>query len=102
MFFTDHFRQCLLGRKFSLRTDHQSISWIQNFKEPQGQLARWLEQYDFTIVHRAGKRQGNADAFPNSGNGTVQETKSAMDGTVQSLEEAVRTSVQNTLLQNTC
>ena len=66
VFFTDHFRQYLLGRQFSLRTDHQSISWLQNFKEPQGQLARWLEQlqeYDFTIVHRPGKRHGNADAL---------------------------------------
>ena len=66
VFFTDHFRQYLLGRPFSLRTDHQSIAWLQNFKEPQGQLARWLErlqEYEFTIVHRPGKRHGNADAM---------------------------------------
>ena len=66
VYFTDHFRQYLLGRQFSLRTDHQSISWLQNFKEPQGQLARWLErlqEYDFTIVHRPGKHHGNADAL---------------------------------------
>ena len=64
--FAEHIRQYLLGRQFSLRTDHQSISWLQNFKEPRGQLARWLErlqEYDFTIVHRPGKRHGNADAL---------------------------------------
>jgi hypothetical protein len=37
-----------------------------NFKEPQGQLARWLEvlsQYHMHIQHRAGKKHGNADGL---------------------------------------
>ena len=32
-----------IGR-FTLRTDHASLTWLANFKEPIGQLARWLEQ----------------------------------------------------------
>ena len=36
------------------------------FKDPQGQVARWLEvlgTYHFTIEHRAGLKHGNADAL---------------------------------------
>ncbi|KAL5474644.1 hypothetical protein EMCRGX_G026625 [Ephydatia muelleri] len=53
------------GVHFTLRTDHGSLVWIQNFKEPEGQLARWLErllEYTFTVVHRPGKERG---ATPN-------------------------------------
>eukprot|EP00731_Ephydatia_muelleri_P009168 Em0004g1506a len=59
-------RQYLLGREFTLRTDHGSLVWIRNFKEPEGQLARWLErlqEYNFTVVHRQGLRHCNADAL---------------------------------------
>lgn len=61
-----HFHHYLYGRKFQLRTDHSSLRWLSTFKEPEGQLARWLEklsQYDFTIEHRPGLRHGNADAL---------------------------------------
>ena len=64
--FIHHFRPYLLGRKFSLRTDHSSITWLRNFKQPEGQLARWitkLQEYDFSISHRPGKQHGNADAL---------------------------------------
>ncbi|XP_032428228.1 uncharacterized protein LOC116725923 [Xiphophorus hellerii] len=61
-----HFCHYLYGRKFLLRTDHASLTWLLNFKEPEGQLARWLEalqDYNFQIVHRAGRLHGNADAL---------------------------------------
>lgn len=64
--FLAEFRHWLLGGKFLIRTDHSSLRWLMNFKEPQGQLARWLEyiqEYDFDIVHRAGKKHQNADAL---------------------------------------
>ena len=37
-----------------------------NFKNPQGQLARWIEMlssYDFYIEHRPGKFHNNADSL---------------------------------------
>ena len=37
-----------------------------NFKEPEGQLARWLQvlsEYQFDIIHRPGKQHGNADGL---------------------------------------
>ena len=60
------FRPYLLGRRFTLHMDHGSLTWLQHFKNPEGQLARWLEllqEYDFTIVHRSGKQHVNADSL---------------------------------------
>ena len=64
--FVKHFRPYLLGHHFMLRTDHGSLTWLFNFREPEGQLARWLEslqELDFEVVHRKGKLHGNADAL---------------------------------------
>ena len=64
--FLHHFRSYLLGRRFMLRTDHGSLLWLKSFKEPEGQLAHWLEQleeYDFDVVHRRGELHVNADVL---------------------------------------
>ena len=62
--FVQHFKQYLLGRKFIIRTDHSAIRWVMSFKEPENQMARWIEilsQFDFSVVHRPGSKHGNAD-----------------------------------------
>ncbi|GBO06588.1 Retrovirus-related Pol polyprotein from transposon 297, partial [Araneus ventricosus] len=59
----EHFHHYLYGQKFLLRTDHASLRWLLNFKEPEGQIARWiqrLQEYDFEIQHRKGTSHGNA------------------------------------------
>ena len=64
--FIHHFRPYLLGHRFVLRSDHSSLLWLKIFKDPKGQLARWLEhleQYTFEVVHRKGSSHGNADAL---------------------------------------
>ncbi len=64
--FCRQFRHYLLGRRFLLRTDHNSLVWLTRFKDVQGQLARWLEelsQYDIEILHRSGKDHINCDAL---------------------------------------
>ena len=64
--FLDHFRQYLLGKPFLLRSDHGSLQGLQNFKNPEGQLACWLEklqEYTFTIQHRPGTKHLNADTL---------------------------------------
>jgi hypothetical protein len=61
-----HFRHYLYGRPVTVRTDHGSLKWLANFKEPEGQLAHWLErlaEYDLKIVHRPGYQHKNADAL---------------------------------------
>ena len=65
--FTQHFKHYLLGREFILRTDHNSLRWLINFKDLQGQLARWLEvlsQYSMQIQHRSGNKHVNATSYP--------------------------------------
>ena len=42
--FITHFRHYLLGNSFTLRTDHGALTWLWNFRNPEGQLARWLER----------------------------------------------------------
>ena len=64
--FTRQYRHYLLGRKFYVRTDHNSLTWLSRFSNIQGQLARWLEelsQLDMVVLHRAGVSHSNADSL---------------------------------------
>ena len=66
VYFVKYFRHYLYGQKFIIRTDHAALKWLTTFKNPEGQVARWLEilsNYDFVIEHRPGKSHGNADAM---------------------------------------
>ena len=66
VFFTKYFKHYLLGRKFLVRTDHSSLRWLLNFKNPDGQMARWLEilsAYEMEIQHRPGRKHANADGL---------------------------------------
>lgn len=40
------FRHYLYGHKVFVRTDHSALKWVLNFKDPQGQVARWIEVLD--------------------------------------------------------
>ena len=63
------FRPYLYGRAFKARTDHNSLKWLHNFREPEGQVARWLEllsEYNFQVIHRPGLQHRNADALSRS------------------------------------
>ena len=56
----------LYGCNFLVRSDHGALRWLMNFKQPGGQLARWLEtlsMYDFNIEHRQGRVHSNADGL---------------------------------------
>ena len=62
----DHFHLYLYGRKFIIRTDHASLQWLLNFKNPEGQIARWLDKLqtdEFCIAYLTGKSQQNADVL---------------------------------------
>ena len=61
-----HCHHYLLGNKFKIRTDHGSLRWLMNFKNPEAQTARWLNilsKYDFDIEFRQGTKHGNADGL---------------------------------------
>jgi len=54
--FVKYFRHYLLGRTFVVRTNHAALRWLKRIPQPIGQQARWLEileEFSFTIVHRA-------------------------------------------------
>ena len=62
----DHFKGYVWGPKFLVRTDHAALVWLNNLKNIQGMLARWLaklQQFHFDIVHRPGAQHGNADGL---------------------------------------
>lgn len=66
VYFVKHFNHYLWGRYFTVRPDHSSLTWIKNFKDPIGILARWLsilKTYDFKTEHRKGVKHANADAL---------------------------------------
>jgi len=59
-------RHLLLGQHFTVVTDHSALQWLRTAKEPAGRLARWvleLQPFNFTIVHRSGKKHQDADAL---------------------------------------
>ncbi|CAC5357962.1 Retrovirus-related Pol polyprotein from transposon 412 [Mytilus coruscus] len=61
-----HFHHYLYGTHFKVRTDHGALTWLLRFKNPEGQMARWLETlntYNFEIRHRPGRQHGNADGL---------------------------------------
>ena len=61
-----HFHYYLYGRHFTIRSDHGSLRWLMNFKNPEGQMWRWLQilsTYEFDIVHCPGKQHKNADGL---------------------------------------
>ncbi|GFT59842.1 retrovirus-related Pol polyprotein from transposon 412 [Trichonephila clavipes] len=62
----EHFHHYLYGQKFLLHTDHASLTWLMNFRNTEGQVARWIQrlnEYYFDIRHRKGSSHGNADAL---------------------------------------
>lgn len=59
-------RHYLEGYRFTVVTDHSSLKWLLNLKDPTGRLARWalqLQEYDFEIEYRKGVTNVVADAL---------------------------------------
>lgn len=63
---TKYFRPYLFGRKFTLYTDHQPLTYALNLKTPNSKLVQWmlrLREYDFVPVYRPGQQNVVADAL---------------------------------------
>lgn len=61
-----HYHPYLANRHFEVFTDHISLKWLKTIKLARGRLARWsllLQPYNFTITHKPGVRNQNADAL---------------------------------------
>ena len=60
------FRFYLMGCTFTVQTDHHALIWLDRLKDTNSRLTRWslsLQQYKFTVTHRPGITNGNADAL---------------------------------------
>ena len=70
-----------------MRTDHSSLRWLKNFKNPEGQVACWLEilsTYTITVEHRPGRLHGNVDSLSrkpdNQSNKAVEDEDACVVG----------------------
>ncbi|CAG2239543.1 unnamed protein product [Mytilus edulis] len=52
--------------RFKVYTDHQALVWLHKSKDTNSRLGRWaleLQNYDFEIIYKEGKKNTNADAL---------------------------------------
>ena len=62
--FVKHLKYYLYGKRFLVRTDHSFLRGLMNFKNPDGQIARWIEtlsSYDMKVEHRPGQLHQKTD-----------------------------------------
>ena len=60
------FRVYLYDRHFKIHTDNSAVRWLMSIQDLAGRLALWsllLQPFDFEIIHRPEKSNGNADAL---------------------------------------
>ena len=60
------FQVYLLGRPFTIQTDHRALVWLNQLKDKNSWLTRWslsLQPFQFEVSHRVGTANGNADAL---------------------------------------
>ena len=63
---TNLLRPYLFGNSFTLVTDHEPLKWIMKIQKLTGKLAWWsllMQEYDFTVIHRAGTDNANAECL---------------------------------------
>lgn len=60
-----HFKYYLCGLS-SVRTNHSALQWLLAFKEPEGQVAQWLDElqlHNFRVEQRALAQHSNTDSL---------------------------------------
>jgi ribonuclease HI len=63
------FKQYVGRQHFTLVTDSKAVTYLQTTKNLSAKLARWsifLADFNFTMLHRAGKTLTNADGLSRS------------------------------------
>jgi len=56
----------LLGKHFKIQTEHRALVWLDQLKDKNARLTRWslaLQLYSFTVAHRKGRDNDNADVL---------------------------------------
>ena len=63
---TEKFRSLLLGRQFTVYSDHQSLQWLLTTVKPTRKLLRWrmeLQEFRFHVAYKPGKDNVVADSL---------------------------------------
>ena len=71
----ERLRGYLQGEQFTVITDHHSLLWLNNLRDPTGRLARWntaLQMYNIEFVHRKGALHKVPDALSRAWEGTYE------------------------------
>ena len=71
-----HFRTYLEGTKFEVQTDHNPLIHMPHMKDSHGRIGRWalaLQPFNFTVKHRAGAANNNADGLSREHSFRVEE-----------------------------
>ena len=61
-----HFRHYVEGTRFTVRTDHEFVSWINRLTTAIGRLLRWrlrLAEFDFEVKYKRGTNHHLPDAL---------------------------------------
>ena len=61
-----YFKHYLVGKPFTIYTDHSALKKLDLAKQTSGRRQRWydyLQGFDFTIIHKPGHVHQNADAL---------------------------------------
>ncbi len=65
-------RYYLLGREFTLCSDHAPLQWLHRMKDTNARITRWylaLQPFKFKVVHRPGVQMAVADFLSRNGGG---------------------------------
>ncbi|XP_051522044.1 uncharacterized protein LOC127422504 isoform X3 [Myxocyprinus asiaticus] len=63
---------CLLGRAFTLCSDHGPLQWLHRMKNTNARITRWylaLQPFKFKVVHRPGTQMAVVDFLSRNGGG---------------------------------
>ncbi|XP_034565107.1 uncharacterized protein LOC117830889 isoform X4 [Notolabrus celidotus] len=82
----DSFRYYLLGREFTLETDHRALQWMQRMRDTNGRITRWylaLQPFRFSIQHIPGRANLTADYLSRSSSESPEGGECVMAGATQ-------------------
>lgn len=88
----------LLGKEFTLVTDHAALSLIHNNKDPHHRLARWVAQlqcYSFKIEYKRGDKHLDADCMSRLINTDNESEDTDVDGNADLMRAICQLTLQD-------
>ena len=73
-----HFHPYISHSHFTVYSDNIALKWLQKIRDENGRLGRWslkLQGYNFTVAHKPGIKNQNADALSRRSYNTPEHSK---------------------------